>query len=521
VFFVVKKKEPMIHNLLISILTFITLTGLVTAGESNSVNLDLSASDERMFEVLRRIQTRSGFNYFSQNFPQRRTPVIKYLTGKKRTAFDSYFIVNRFPLGADELIQFNDTLRQNSLYLSPILSSQYLYNSIEDSTYTSISTGGGMRVYGTINSNLTYYTRGHVFTESSNQRIFGHQFDPDEGESCSAEVTGNKKSDTRTCNRFEHYLLLDLPWLDLKVGRDNIHMGPGYFSSLTSQRQTPPYYLIEGRIDFSDWFFMDNYFLKMTDTKHAIKKYQHIHRFEFKPHKSLSIAFQDVVIYQERDVDLKYVLPLTPLAFSEDNNGGRDNDAMSTDFLFSGIPYLSIWGEVFIDDLLGPGTFFDDFWENRWAVLAGFQAVSPWDPLDADLVLEFSRVEPWTYTGRKDYTSFNHFNVPSSSRMGPNSQTIDMQLSFRPVKFIELQEHIFFSEKGTDSTGSVLGVIHKDKLHGTTKEFLGQETETIRVFTHKLRAHWNQFAAGELYVMQEFGSSYDVTGLGTELILSW
>ena len=94
-------------------------------------------------------------------------------------------------------------------------------------------------------------------------------------------------------------------------------MGPGYFSSLTQSRDTPPFYLTEMRINFAPWLSVDNYLLRMVDTDHDINKYAHIHRFQFKPLKSLAVAFQDIVIYQERDIDVKYIIPLTPLAVSE------------------------------------------------------------------------------------------------------------------------------------------------------------------------------------------------------------
>jgi hypothetical protein len=160
---------------------------------------------------------------------------------------------------------------------------------------------------------------------------------------------------------------------------------------------TPPFYLLEARIDFAPWLSVDNFLLKMTDTDHDIRKFANLHRYEFKPKPWLEIAFQDIVIYQDRDPDWAYALPLVPFTFSEANNGGRDNAALGFDFLCTKIKGFSFWGEIFIDDLVGPATFLSDFWENRWAGLAGFQWVSPWDAADLDLILDYGHVEPWTY----------------------------------------------------------------------------------------------------------------------------
>jgi hypothetical protein len=443
-----------------------------------------------------------------------------YIKEKQLSPYDAWYLNHRHPFGDRPLVDLTDSSRQHSFLLSPLAGAGYHHSFFPDSAYISAIGGVGLRVRGEIKSHVTFYSRGLVFTEKTDKEQFTHQFDPDQGETCAVEKGANDSLlDTRTCARFEYYLFIDLPWLEIKLGRDRLHMGPGYFSSLTANRETPPYYLIEARIDFSDWLFMDNYFLKMTDTEHDVRKYQHIHRFEFKPLKSLSIAFQDAVIYQERDPDLKYVLPLTPLAFSEDNNGGRDNDAMSLDFLYTGLPFFSVWGETFIDDLLGPGTFFDDFWENRWAVLAGLQLVSPWPAADADVAVEYSRVEPWTYNGRQRYTSFKHFNVPSASKLGPDSRSIDVQVSYRPLPWLQIQERMQFNDKGTQR-GAVLANIHDNATDGTTKEFLKGDVNSSRIYTHSVSWFWSRYLLGELQWKHVRGDS-DYSELGAKLDFSW
>ncbi|MBF0431209.1 MAG: hypothetical protein HQK83_08030 [Fibrobacteria bacterium] len=433
---------------------------------------------------------------------------------KPLSKYEDWYLSTRYPFGGQPLVSLFDSTRLHSFYASPHGSYGY-----SDSTSYSNRLEMGLRVYGNVKQNLTFYSHGRIFGDWTGEKQYDHQFDPDFGETCSAEIGADgEMSTSRTCNRFEHYIIVDFPWLSLKLGRDHVHMGPGYFSSLTATRNTPPYYLMEGRIDFADWLSLDNYFLKMTDSDHSIRKYMHIHRFEFKGFKSLSLAFQDVVIYQERDIDWKYILPLTPFAFSEDNTGGRDNDAMSFDFLYAGLPFVSVWGEVFIDDLLGPGTFFDDFWENRWALLGGFQVVSPWESFDADLVMEYSRVEPWNYNGRQSYTSFRHFNVPSASKLGPDSRSVNIQLSYRPLNWLQIREHLEFNAKGTDR-GSNLGTIHDDDIDGKTKVFL-ENGRSNNFLTHAVQAFYNRYFTCEIFYRQTF-TSLPEDAFGVSGMLSW
>ncbi len=323
----------------------------------------------------------------------------------------------------------------------------------------------------------------------------------------------------RTFNHFESYVLLELPWVKLKAGRDRLNMGPGYFSSLMATRNTPPYWLLEARIDFASWLYLDNYLLRMTDTAHEIQKFANIHRFEFKPFDFLSVAFQDIVIYQDRDPDLRYFLPLVPITFTESDMGGPDNSAMGFDFLSTITPNLSIWGELFIDDLLGPTSFYNSYWENRWAGLAGFQVTSPLRKVDADLVVEYSHVEPWTYNGRKAQTSFKHFNVPSASKLGPDSKTWDLKLCYRPWKFIELQEQLDLSDKGLGRPGT-LGTIHIDSIDGLSKEWLGGTVAYRRVWTQGIKLAYRQYVSASLQWVLDFGD-VKTNELSAHLLFTW
>jgi len=454
-------------------------------------DLDLPVNSPTI-EALRRVQTRTGTLYQVQRFPQGTRSLAAFAASGDASDFDRTFLSEWLPGARQEFLQWHDTVRENSFFLSPAIETEY-QQTLGDSDNISGKGGLGLFIYGKVSPRLTYYTHGMVYTEKTNRAQFGHQFSPQYGETYTVEKgAGDSLLADRTFNRFENYLLLDLSWLTLKFGRDRVRMGPGYFSSLMAKGDTPPYFLLEGRVGFSDWLDIDTYLLKMTDTDHAIQKYANLHRFEFKPLPSLSVAFQDIVIYQDRDPDPIYILPLAPLTFSEANYGGRDNAAMGFDFTYAPVKNLNLWGELFIDDLLGPSTFFDSFWENRWASLAGFQVTSPFPLVDADLVVEYSHVEPWTYNGRQPETSFRQFDVPSASKLGPDSRSLDMRIAYRPWKTLEWKEHWERDEKGR-GRGATLGTVHDDAIDGQTKEFLADGTQRIAL-THEFTARFRRFA---------------------------
>lgn len=462
--------------------------------------------EEPGFHALRRIQARSGSLLHDQAFPQSTVSLRSWLAEKPLSDFDSALLFGRHPLAGDGLLRWSDSLRGNSFHLAPRLELGAVDGAGGDTLGGAVLVGLGGRIHGRLGRQLTYATNARVYTEKTGRDQFTHQFDPEQGETYSVEKgLGDSLLDFRTFNRFEYYVKWSRDWWSLKAGRDRLHMGPGYFSSLTATRGTPPYYLLEGRIDFAPWLALDNYLLKMTDTDHDILKYAHVHRLQFKPHGSLALSYQDMVIYQDRDPDPAYLLPFVPLTFSEANNGGRDNAAMALDALWAAPGGLSLWGELFMDDLLGPASFFDDWWENRWAALAGFQWVLPEGWADADLVAEWSSVEPWTYNGREPQTSFKHFNVPSASKLGPDSRSLDVQASWRPLRWAQLRERWEWDEKGTGRPGT-LGAIHVDSIDGQTKDHLADARSSWRL-THEITGYYRGYLEARAWWTQGWGAA--------------
>jgi hypothetical protein len=504
--------------LALSLFAYGALAASASRAEADKPALDVSANGPA-FQALRRIQTRAAFLYNDQTFPQSVPSMVAWLQGLDLSRYDSTILLGRHPFSDAALFRWADTSRGNAFLVSPLAEIGYEGGYGDDTVASSGKIGLGARIHGSLGGNLSYYTRAVVSTEKTDRAQFAHQFDPEFGETYSVEKgAGDSLLDTRTYNRFEYYLRYDREWWSVKAGRDWIHSGPGYFSSLTMNRDTPPFYLIEGRIDFAPWLKLDGWLIKMTDSSYDVQKYANMHRLEFKPLASLALAYEDIVIYQDRDPDPAYLLPFVPLTFSEANSGGRDNAAMAFDAIWTGPRGFSAWGQLFLDDLLGPLSFFDDFWENRWASLAGFQWVLPKAWADADLVAEYTHVEPWTYTGRENHTSFKHYNVPSATKLGPDARSLDVQASWRPWSRMQWIERWEWSEKGL-GRGATLGTIHVDAIDGQTKSFLKDSRSGFRL-THEMSFFHGRYLEARAWLAQGWGA---INGdrLGLNLRANW
>lgn len=466
---------------------------------------DISARDPVVAD-LRRLEARSGVLLPEQSFPQPLAPSRAWLVGKSLTSWDSAHIWGRFPFSAGgELVRWRDSARGNAFLLSPSAEGAYDYGTAGDSAPDLARLGLGARIYGTVGGRLAWYTHASIFTEKSDRALWSHQFDPEKGETYSVEKgAGDSLLNLRTYNRFEYYLRYEQGWWSIKAGRDFLHTGPGYFSSLTATRETPPYYQASGHIDFAPWLVLDSWLLQMVDSSYDVRKFENVHRITLRPFRSLQLAYEDLVIYQDRDPDPAYLLPFVPLTFAEANSGGRDNASMAFDAAWAAPGRVMFWGQLFLDDLLGPASLFDSFWENRWAGLAGFQLVLPAAWADADLVAEYSHVEPWTYNGRLPHTSFKHYNVPSASKLGPDSRTLDVQASWRFLRAWQLREHW---EWDTKSTGrpATLGTIHDDGIDGQSKEWLADARSTWRA-TQEVSWFYRRFVEIGLWWTEGWGA---------------
>ncbi len=505
-------------------LAVVVILATTWLGEASFVKgqptLDIPA-DSLAIPILRRIQTRMGTLLPWQDFPQVDRSVATSLNPSQVTQADSLALSMLLPIRRSQVLSWVSMDKSHSLFFQPLFNFDWKNESRLDSNDGFRRVGIGASIFGNISPRLSYFSKARIFSEYTDKAQFTHQFSPEFGETYSVEKgAGDSLLTDRTYNRYVCYVLADLPYsITLKAGKDRIRLGPGYFTSLLASSNTPPYWLMDARIDFSPWLKISDQLLRMTDTNHDILKYANIHRLEFKPVSNFVLGFSDIVIYQDRDPDLRYALPLVPLTFTESDMGGPDNTGMALDFLFASRFGVSFWGELFVDDLLGPTSFFDRYWENRWAGLVGFQVVSPIKSFDADLVVEFSRVEPWTYNGRKPQTSFRHFNVPSASQLGPDSRTWNVQLEYHPWKWLELKEHVGLYDKGQGRPGT-LGVIHEDEVDGLTKEWLGSELLSYRIFEQSFGIQFHETIFFLFSWMLDVGDQR-TNQLGMELRATW
>jgi len=342
----------------------------------------------------------------------------------------------------------------------------------------------GGTVYGNVGGEIWFSSDARIFTEWSDTYRYQDRYVLGDGEPSGVpfeDPSEHGRYKSRTGARYVAWAQWSRDWISLKYGRDRIRFGPGKWTGLTTRLETPPYNLLDTRIEPFPWLSVEAAVLEARPGEEELafrgdaRKWVHVHRFEVRPVRGLELAFQNQVLYRDSGgVNPAYLLPLVPIFFSQDLAGNRDNAAFQFDARFDRIRGIAAWGALLLDDLNSVTDFFGSGWGNRWAFLAGGQILSPWRSFDADLAVEWTMVRPWTYTGgREEAYTFAHYGMPMGSELGPDSRTLRSRLAWRPVASLEGSLEGFLLEKG-EGPQATLGLVHRGDAFGSTSELFGQ-----------------------------------------------
>ena len=326
------------------------------------------------------------------------------------------------------------------------------YESTKLTSHTSL--GGILR--GRLKKSFSFY----VFARNTLHKgtdITRTNYDPSQGRPIG--IAGNNVyTDEATA-----YLVWNLPWFELQFGRDQMKWGPGYHGSLMLSAKNPLFDMIKLKASFNRFRFISVHgFLNSS----IGKKYMAAHRLEVRVAPWLFIAGSESVIYGNRGIEIQYMNPIMPYHVAEHHMGDRDNNTMSFDFTAYPLKNVKTYFELFLDDYnLSKNAF--KHYGNKFAFLLGGFWVHPFSIRNADIRLEYTRVEPYVYTHHDSINVYTNYDQSIGHWLGPNADDWFFELNFLPHRDIKLSltyEHIRRGE------GSLFDP--HDVTDGTEKHFL-------------------------------------------------
>lgn len=291
----------------------------------------------------------------------------------------------------------------------------------------------------------------------------------------------------------DSYLIFELPWANVQMGKDAVLWGPGYNGVVGLAGVNPTFDMVKLPIEV--WklkftsilgFLRDNIskeYYAEYNRKDVVGKYLSAHRYELNPFSGVSVAWQEAYIYADK-LHIELINPIMPYQMAEDYLGDIGNNTMELDADVCLLPNTKVYSALFLDDI-HPGKNPFKYTGFRWAALSGLLLVDPFGIDDTDFRAEYARVEPWVYPHKGIIqdppipTSYKNFNTPLGHWIGPNADDLFFELNRSFSK--DIQAKLSYDRVRKGEIGGSIYDYSNEAMNGE-KHFLGgivEKTHTL------------------------------------------
>lgn len=294
---------------------------------------------------------------------------------------------------------------------------------------SSILLQGGARLTGTLSNSLGYYL------QATNGSIVkgDRQLVTDREQTYANNV---KFADLDSDLDFtQSHIRYDNDWFYATLGREVRNVGAGLFQKIFISNSSQPYDAISlgARFNTFEYRFTHGSVLASSLDSNIAQgfnstipdKFLVMHRFAFRP-KWGEIALWESVIYSNRSIDFGYLNPLSFLKSLEHALRDRDNSLMGIDATIRPFDNFQLKGSFLLDDII-ISEIGNGYWSNKtaWNVAATYSFDFP-----VDLGVEYSRVEPYTYSHFNPLNTYSNDRRLLGSIIQPNSDFIGFMFNY-------------------------------------------------------------------------------------------
>jgi hypothetical protein len=281
-------------------------------------------------------------------------------------------------------------------------------------------------------------------------------------------------------NFVEGYFKVDADVLTLQVGRERLLWGYGASDKLIVSDNAPVFDF--GKIDVHlgkfSYMFFHGWLLGPTRTvigaysglseAHVSPKYLAAHRFGLSFPRVVDIGFSELVVYSRRSLDLAYLNPVIDLKDVEPQLHDRDNSLRSIDAKLHAVSNFELYGTLLIDDLTW-SKLGSKFYGNEFAFTVGGSYIEPLGLENADVVLEYTRIDPYVYSHHIPENSYANDQFVLGNHLGPNSDDVFARFSYRFSRKLTTSLEVEKTRHGdniTDPASNLIRNVGGDALYG-------------------------------------------------------
>ncbi len=174
----------------------------------------------------------------------------------------------------------------------------------------------------------------------------------------------------------------------------------------------------------------------LGDRKVYFDRFVAIHRLEWRPLRSLTIAFNESVVYGGKGIETMYLMPFILFFSAEHYLGDTDNIQMSGDIAWKPSADIKFYGCFFMDDW----DVLETFMESN-ANHFGWQAGLDWRSMlttDDHLAVEATWIDHRVYRHRFKVNDYYNRGYPLGHWIGPHAQSFfaTYVLPYRQFRFM-------------------------------------------------------------------------------------
>ncbi|MFN3597603.1 MAG: hypothetical protein ACK41D_10075 [Rubricoccaceae bacterium] len=159
--------------------------------------------------------------------------------------------------------------------------------------------------------------------------------------------------------------------------------------------------------------------------------------------------------------ELAYLNPFQFYRGAERDIGSPDNALAGGGLAWQGLGGARLYGQLLLDEL-SFARLRDDWWGNKWAVVAGAEVSDPGLPglgrlRGLDLRAEAARLRPYLYSHRGLGTAYVHFRDGLGHPAGPNAEDLTLSARYVPSPDMEAVLDLAFTRRGRNTATQNFG----------------------------------------------------------------
>ncbi len=193
------------------------------------------------------------------------------------------------------------------------------------------------------------------------------------------------------------------------------------------------------------------------------QRYVALHRLALGLGRGIEVeAFETVVFASDTSAagrrsgfEIGYLNPFQFYRGTERDLGSPDNVLLGAGASWRPTSGLRLYGQGILDELTA-SRFFDDYWGNKWAFIAGASVADPGVPgvgrvRGLDLRVEYARLRPYLYSHRTTSNAFVHSGDGLGHPAGPNASDLTLSTRYRPTSNLTASLDAAYTVRGRDT----------------------------------------------------------------------